>query len=170
MKNGYIHRFGKSTGGILNILLTPVCNIQSTAVDPQTGRYLSIILHDPQQLAQCSFAENAAVYREETDSPNGIPSVSHTLEFHTDRIDRESDRLIRELAEHSPCGLAAVITTQNHIRLVIGYSEKHGAERPLKLRKIAASTGQTHTDTGHEAISLFSRDTAKASLLDGSIG
>ena len=170
MKNGYKHRFEKTVGGILNILFTPADNIRNADIDPLTGRFRRISLADPEQLAECTFAENAAEYHEETDRSNGIPSVNHTLELHTDKIDRESDRLLRELADTSVCGLAAVVTTRNQTRLVIGYSPQHGAERPLRLLKISAETGRKHTDTGHEAIRLFSRDTARAGILDGDIG
>jgi hypothetical protein len=170
MNNGYTHRFGKTTGGIDSILLTPVCNIRHAAFDRLTGRCLRVDLHDPEKLFEHSFAENAAAYREETGRRNGVASVVHTLKFHTDRIDPESDALIRRLAEASHCGLAAVITTRNRIRLLVGYSESHGGERPLRLENISADSGKKHTDEGHEAISLISRDAAKACLIDGKIG
>ena len=170
MKYGYVHRFGKNTGGIRQVMLTPACNIKSSSIDPDTGHFLSIALHDPEKLAEYTFAENAVRYREEFDYPNGIPSVTHILEFKTDKIDEESDRLIRQLAALSCCGLAAVITTNNQTRLLVGYSEEHLAERPLKLSKIAADSGYKHTDPGHEAISLISRDTAKAGIFCGNIG
>lgn len=169
MNNGYCHRFGKNIGGIKNMILTPVCNIKSASTDPVSGHFFSIVLHDPAKLLECSFAENAIRYREETDNRNGIPSVTHTLEFHTDKIDRESDRFIRMLAHASHSGLAAVITTNNNIRLIVGYSEEHLAERPLRLQQISADSGSKHTDNGHEAFSLISRDTAKARILDGEI-
>lgn len=169
MNNGYTHRFGKNTGGIKQILLTPADNIASATVDPKTGRYRSLTLREPAKLAEYSFAEGAAQYREETGVRNGIPSVVHTLEFHTDRIDRESDSLLRYLNHASYTGLAAVVTTNNHTRLVVGYSEEHRAERPLRLSNVATASGKAHTDAGHEAVSLTCRDTAKARILDGSI-
>jgi len=170
MNNGYTHRFGKTVGGIKKIALTPVCNIKSTTSDPSSGCYSSILLHDQANLAECSFAENAAAYREETDIRNGIPFVVHSLEFHTDKIDQESDRLIRQIASASYCGLAAIITTNENIRLIVGYSDEHLAERPLRLEKIFSDSGKKHTDGGYEAISLISRDTAKARILTGTIG
>jgi len=169
MNNGYCHRFGKNIGGIKQILLTPVCNIKSASTDPVSGHFHSLLLHEPAKLAECSFAENAIRYREETDNRNGVPSIVHSLEFHTDKIDGESDRFIRMLVEASQSGLAAVITTQNNIRLVVGYSEEHGTERPLRLQQVIADTGNKPADNGHEAISLISRDTAKARILDGKI-
>lgn len=167
--NGYKHQFNKTIGGIKQILLTPVCNIREALPDPQSKNYSRITLHNPEKIAAYTFAEGAASYREETEVKNGIPSVLHILEFHTDKIDARSDRLIRELADASHCGLAAVVTTQNQARLLVGYSEEHRDEKPLRLEKCKASSGRIHTDPGHEAIRLTARDTAKARILTGEI-
>ena len=170
MNNGHTHRHEKNTGGIRRILITTADNIKTGCCDPDTGAYRSLSLHNPESIAEYPFAENAAAYREETDVRDGIPSVVHSLEFDTDKIDQASDRLIRQLTTHSYTGLVAVITTNNHVRLVVGYSEEHLAERPLRLEKITARAGKKHTETGHETVCLTSRDTAKARILDGNIG
>ncbi|MDR0954536.1 MAG: hypothetical protein LBM20_04045 [Rikenellaceae bacterium] len=170
MKNGYTHHFGKTTGGIKTIALTPVENINSVAIDHQTGAYLSVTLKELTQWVECSLAEEAAEYREEHTLRNGIAVVVHTLEFQTDKMDRESDSLLRQLAEASPGGLAAVVTTNDNVSLLVGYSPEHGAERPLRLEKVAGRSGKKYADPSREAISLVSRDTAKARILNGSIG
>ena len=160
MKNGYIHRHEKTTGGIRLIELTPADNV---AAD-------DFSLHDPSLLWPVTFAEGAGRYIEDVNYQDGIPIVSHTLEFHTDKIDRESDRMLRSLAACSLRGLVALVTTNNNVRLLVGYSEAHGSERPLRLEKVEADTGKIHTDAGTEVIRLCCRDTAKAALLDGGVG
>ena len=153
---GYAHRHEKTIDGI--------GRIQFTAADNIAG--LPLTLHDPSLLWPVTFAEGAGRYIEDVNYQDGIPIVSHTLEFHTDKIDRESDSLLRQLAACSLRGLAAVVTTNNNVRLLVGYSEAHGSERPLRLEKVEADTGKIHTDAGTEVICLCCRDTARATVLD----
>jgi len=167
MINGYIHQFGKTCGGVKNLLLTPACNLKSLSWHNRNDYYYAIHFHDSRKLVSCTFSEDAVAYNEQSLCRHGILSVTHTLEFHTDKIDRKSGEFIRELLDNSCCGLAAVITTNNNIRLVIGYSEEHGAERPLRLEKISADTGKAYSDTGHEVIRLCCRDTTKARIFEG---
>ncbi len=156
MDTGYTHRHQKTVGGICRIEFTPADNV--LAADGT--------LREPSLVWPCIFAEGAARYREETTIAGGIPTVAHTIEFHTDKIDRDSDNLIRSLAALSLRGLAAVVTTQNHARLLVGWSEAHGPERPLRLEQAVADTGKNHTDAAHEAVRLICRDTVRATVLD----
>ncbi len=153
---GYTHHHQKTVGGICRIEFTPADNL--LAADGT--------LREPSLVWPCTFAEGAAHYREQTTIAGGIPTVVHTLEFHTDKIDRASESLIRSLTACSFRGLAAVVTTRNHVRLLVGWSEAHGPERPLRLEQAVADTGKIHTDDAHEAVRLCSRDTAQATVLD----
>lgn len=165
MKNGYTHRFGKSCGGVQHLLLSPACNIHHLEMIPSNGTAV-LKVHDPENIYSCVFAENGASYSEQIDNSGGIPSVYHRLEFHTDKIDRRSDTFIRMLTAASCCGWVAVITTCYPNRLIVGYSELHRAERPLRVETISADTGRGPANSGGEVIRLSSRDTVKASPID----
>lgn len=152
----YVHSHQKSVGGVEWVGFTPADNVAG----------LPLSLHDPRLVWQVRFAEGAARYREQTEAVGGVPTVVHTLEFYTDRIDRRSDGLLRRLSALSPRGLAAVVTTATGVRLLVGFSQEHGAERPLRLEQVSADTGRLPADRGGELVCLCSRDTAKAAVLE----
>lgn len=168
--NGYTHRCGKVLGGIKGIMLTEKCNIGEIRFDPATDSYTSISFVDQEKLSCCTLRESEARYSENIRSENGILSVTHVLEFSTDKMDNDSRNLLHEIAAASLCGIVAVVTTRNNDNFLVGYSEEHRDQRPMYLSASTAQSGNAHTDACGETLTLQSCDTAKARLFSGNIG
>jgi hypothetical protein len=166
MKTGYTHRCGKVLGGIGSVLLTEKSNLRKPSLDPVTDTYNAVGFSDPRKTALCTFAEGAGSYREELQAEVGIVCVDHILEFSTDRLDDESNALVRSLIDASPGGVVALVTTRNGVQLLVGYSEENRDERPLRLTRSAASSGRKPTDAAGETVVLRSKDCAKARIVN----
>lgn len=84
-------------------------------------------------------------------------------------MDADSRRSVCELAENSPSGIVAVITTSNNVSYLVGVSRKFGMERPLRLASASGASGKRLSDTTGESIALVGSDTSKAVVFTGEI-
>jgi hypothetical protein len=158
MKNEKTSRCGKVLAGIESILLTEKSNLRPPALDPKSGNWQSVTFADPRRVVRCAFAGGGVSYREELQAPGGIASVDHLLEFSADRMDPCPHARLGELVEASHDGLVAILVTRNGSRLLVGYSEEHRDERPLRVVRAA------------ETVVLRSRDTAGALSVNYELG
>ncbi len=159
---------GKTVSGVRSAALIERCRIREVVADPVSGLYREIRTDGDAAWAVCTFGEGRAVYTETLGIENGIPCVTHTLEFQTGRMDARSRELIAATTAASLCGIVAVVTAAEGHSFVVGYSEELGDERPLRLVSATGTTGKKPADLSGETVTLRSCDTSKARLYDGS--
>ena len=162
---GYKRSCGKRSGGIRSIALVEADKIQSVTKAPDGERFSAVELNDGASFVGYRFEEDQALYEETVSYDSGSLMVTHSLSMALGRMDAASRQAVEELIEASPCGIVAVVVTNNGDALLVGYSEKFGTERALHLDRSIGTTGRKLSDSTSESIVLVSTDTGKAGLL-----
>lgn len=166
---GYRRACGKRSGGIRSIALVGADAVTGAGFDRNTGTYTDISLRGNAKFSLYHFKEDEARYNEALVATAGPMLVQHKLEFTLGKIDRESSGAAEELCRASADGIIAIVTTNNGVSLLVGYSEKFGTEYPLRMDKCSADSGRKITDAGIHQITLSSKDTANAKVYSGEI-
>lgn len=163
---GYKRASGKRSGGICKISMIAANQITGAEID-ESGVCTALILAEEAAFQHYQFDEDQALYTETVACGKGALSVTHVLSFVLGRLDDASRKAVEELAEVSPDGVVAVVTTNNGVSLLVGYSERFGIERALKLEKSVGTTGEKLSDAGAEQVVLSCTDIAKALVYSG---
>lgn len=165
---GYRRSCGKRSGGIRSIWLAAASSVESAEYDYTTDSYVMVALTGDVEFVRYHFKEDEAAYREDV-SYDGSGIVTHTLSFLIERMDSNSTDAVMEFLNASSGGIVAVVETANGVSMLVGYSEKFGTERALKLRSAIGTTGRKLCDVTAESITLESTDTCKSRPFTGSI-
>ena len=159
---GYSRSGGRRSGGIRSVALARADAVRAVEYDAGDDSFSEIDLLPGEKFSLYNFKEDEASYSETLSCSGGVVSVTHELTFMLEKMDEVSRMAVEELCEASYDGLIAVVTTNSDVSLMVGYSRKFGAERPLKVSRSAAVTGRGPADVTGETLSLVSTDGSKS--------
>ena len=166
---GYRRACGKRNGGMRSIAIVQASAVAGVDYDADADCYTGVRLETGAAFAVYHFREDGADFTEKVAS-NGVDVlVTHTLSFALERMDRVSARAVREFCTSTPDGFVAIVTTNNDVSVLAGYSERFGLEYPLRLQRAAAGSGMKLTDVSAETVALASTDTEKAKAYAGEL-
>ncbi len=160
--SGYRRACGKRNGGIRSLALVQAEAVAEAEYDVDAGCWARLTLSQGKEFAEYHFKEDEAVFTETVTANAAGVLVTHTLSFVLERMDTASARAVRELCTSTPNGLVAIVTTNNDVSVVVGYSRKFGAGYPLRVQRAAAASGRKLADTSAETVVLVSVDIDKA--------
>lgn len=159
---GYRRACGKRNGGIRSLALVQAEAVQAADYDHDEGAWAGLTLETGKEFAVYHFKEDEAAFTETAVANAAGVLVTHTLSFTLERMDTDSARAVRELCNDAPNGLVAIVTTNNDVSVLAGYSRRFGPGYPLRVQRADAVSGRKLTDTSMETVVLVSVDTDKA--------
>ena len=141
----------------------PVGGIRAVAVIPSLG---AAATGSPAEVAAAAvgvpLAEGRSQYEERVEADAGAVRVEHRLTIAMP-ADYARQLLTEELCRRwTEQGTAAVVETESGERLVVGWSERMGAEQPLRLVSAEFGSGLTPQSVPVAILTLRSADTAPA--------
>lgn len=160
--NGYQRSSGKRSGGLRSISLIESDDMLNAVYDREKSIYSQIVLKEECGLKTYEFREGEAFFSEETETVDGTIRVRHEITFSLERPDKDSANAMDEIINASANGIIAVVTTNNGVSFLVGYSEKFGTEQPLRIKNSHMTTGRQFQDITVETITLVSEDCTKA--------
>lgn len=155
-------------GGIDYIALIDAAELISARYDHATDAYSDLLVEHGTGFVKYAFAEDQAQYSELVAGNVGKPVVRHELRFTIAGMNDATRRAVEQLA-NAKDGLAALVHGRQGEILLVGWSEKFGARRPLRLDRAAGISQQEPDQTPAEAIILTASDTEKAKNFTGEI-
>lgn len=150
---------GGRRGGVRRLWLARAADVETVAVNGSGAVDLS--LREGAGFAAYEFAEDTACYTEKWVAERGVSKVVHELSFVLPCIDHSSGSRVAELSS-GVSGVVAIIETEEGVRLLAGYSEGFGIERPLRFAGCSSLTGQSPADVPQRTVILRSEDTSAA--------
>ncbi len=160
--SGYRRACGKRNGGIRSLALVQAEAVVDAEYDVDAGCWAGLTLSPGTEFTEYHFKEDEAAFTETVASNAAGVLVTHTLSFTLERMDTASAHAVRELCSSAPNGLVAVVTSNNDVSVIVGYSRRFGAAYPLRVQRAAAASGRKLADTSAETVVLVSVDTDKA--------
>lgn len=155
--NDYVKKCSRHNGGIRHLRLAAANDIAS--IELSAGQVTNIVFKQRARFAEYDFCEGTGELREEIDDYYSF-KVKHTLSFSLNNLDTASLTAIEQLKVHSCDGIVALVTTNSGETLLVGYSVDFATERPLRLQKMVAESGQDLGDASLCNITLYGEDTA----------
>ncbi len=150
----------KPVGGIEAVRLIPIGDLESVQI--VRGCCTGITLRTGGQSIEWPILEDRSSYREETLCENGVPRIRHTLQLVCDPEELRSQTGARQLARLADEGVAARIETAGGTTLLAGWSERFGAEQPLRLQGQSLDTGDKPLARPQLQLTFTSEDTSPA--------
>lgn len=166
---GYRRACGKRNGGIRSLALVQAEAVTAADYDVDAGCYTGITLAGGKAFAVYHFKEDEAAFTETAVTNAAGALVTHRLSFTLERMDEASATAVQELCKSAPNGLIAIVTSNNDVSVLAGYSERFGAAYPLRVQSAAAASGRKLTDVSVETVVLASSDVDKARPYTGPV-
>lgn len=126
--------------------------------------YNTLMFDDVEAVMECSLMEDASIYEERISFDEGVAAVQHTLTLVADRNGAAAWLEQEFLHDGSDKGLCAVVTLNDGRQLLVGYSERFGAEQPLHIAEIVSTCGRSLADLPTITLTLTSFDTTASAL------
>lgn len=155
----------KPVGGVRSVVLTATDNVAEALFAASGTLCTSLNFVDEGALMECELLEESSCFEEKLSSESGVVSVAHNLVLVAERNVAEEWLAPEFRTESLKRGLCAVVTLNNGCRLLVGYSERFGAQQPLRVVSIKSSSGTRRTDPPTVTLTLENFDTSIASVI-----
>jgi hypothetical protein len=156
-----------NTGGLSRIWLTDVDNVSSFTLSG--GEYTAATMVSSAVFYLFEFEQDTAAMRNNASRENYSTVVSHELEFYLTKLNTTQRNALQDIIDSSTCGMIAIAETANTEKWVLGYSENHTVNRPLKLQSIESTTGAAFTDANGSTVILAGSDTEMPRVFTGTV-
>lgn len=163
--SGFRNRQSKTTAGVKKIELIEANQIAEVEIDYSSGSCRSVELKAGGKFVSYCFKEDRATYCEKVTNRRSNPLVVHTLSMLLERVDALSVGALRELVEASKSGLVGIVTLRGGEQLLVGYSDRMGAEQPLRVKEAETISGAEPIERSGVEIVLESVDCESAMIV-----
>ena len=109
---------------------------------------------------ELSIVEDSGLYTEVFNLCEGVGSVEHTLKFSLDWREGSTEVVAGLIAESA--GLVALVELADRRKLLVGWSQKFGGERPLRVTQMKVNSGSLREQQPVVEVTLQSVDTDTA--------
>jgi hypothetical protein len=92
------------------------------------------------------FEENTCRWDENYEAEKGVGGYTNEIEFQIAGLSLAARDFIEKLVNSSPCGLIFIIEDNNGVKWVVGYTDRHGNEKPMKVVSASGRTGMVMTE------------------------
>lgn len=160
---------GGRRGGVRRLWLVPADGVMAVDMSADGTGCTGISLREGTRWAEYQFREGDAAYEERTVLAGTIPGIIHEISFALPRLDYVSSCAVTELLSGNAGGFVGLLVTGGGDAIVLGWSEKFGFERPLRMGAAVSSTGKSTADTALRRVVLKNEDTSPAIVYTGSL-
>lgn len=159
------------SGGVSSLYLAKVTDVDEftlgTLLDAK--KFTAVTMLGDAVFAKYEFYKDTVEFKESTSRENGSTKVTKSLEFMLPKMSQETRDVVEEIAAASNCGLIAIVVDNNGAKWVVGYTVKHGKDKPLELATAEGTTGKALSDANGETIILTVDDTEKSRTFTGTV-
>lgn len=139
----YTNPCSGNSGGNVALYLATAADVTSFTLGSGVSSYNTVTMPTGKKFVAFDFEEENCTFRINGEGAKGATKWTHEIEFDMGKLSLEARLAAMDLADNSPCGLIAIIKDANDIMWVVGYDEKDGKNRPLR---VATATGDSKTD------------------------
>lgn len=166
---GFVRACGENVGGGLRLYLIEAADAGAFTLGVGS-EYASTTPNATAVYKEYEFKEDTLNFEETVQTENGVTSVNKTVTFYVDKMDQLSRDMVEEIKAASLCGLVAIIEDNNNEFWVVGYSERFGVRRPLRLADGTVSQlGTALTDQNGRTIVLACQDAEHSRTFTGTV-
>lgn len=157
------------SGGIVSLWLANAADVTSFTLNASTGEYTAVTMASGKVFYKFDFKQDSGQWKDAGKSNNGAFSVEHMIETAWEGHSQTERNRAQDVANASTCGMIAIVLDGNGTKWVIGYNEKFGKERPLKLDTQDVDTGKAFTDPSGSVVVIKSTDNEYSRTFTGSV-
>lgn len=140
--------------GIKTVYAADVNDITSFTKTTAADAYATITLKSTGVWRSYQFEENEGELTEVMSGQSGAFQWAQTLEFRVGGLSKTSQKMKKDFADASGCGMVLVVETMAGIKWVVGYSETGGFVFPAKLTEDNTTTGKALTDNSGSTLKI----------------
>lgn len=152
----------KPVGGVRSVRLCSAKNIQYVDFGSDATCYRKLEFCDEDEVMSCQLCEEASSLEEILSFDGGRVAVQHTLILVAERNQSAVWLEAAFCREAMQDGLCAEVELNDGRRLLVGYSERFGAQQSLRIKEIRSLSGRTLLESPTIAMTLESYDTSAA--------
>jgi len=157
------------SGGIVSMWLANASDVSSFTLNASTGEYSAVTMESGKVFYKFDFKQDSGQWKDDGKSTNGAFSVEHMVETAWEGHSQTERNRAQDIANASTCGMIGIILDGNGAKWVLGYNEKFGKERPLKLDTQSVDTGKAFTDANGSVVVLKSMDNEYSRTFTGTV-
>lgn len=144
---GYTQACGAHSAGINTVYLCKKSDITSMTLASSQDYYDTITMASSNVFTSYEFDTDSAELRITPVYENGAQKHTIELEMNLGKFTKEARTSFQELMDESDCGMVAIVVDSNDNKIVLGYSEAHAKNRPLRATNGGGiNTGKALTD------------------------
>lgn len=165
---GYVRVQERPAGGLAEVWLVSVNDVEGCVYDGSADAYISVILRSGAVFHRYEFAEDRASYRQwmHGEAPHG--KVVHELSLSLARADAVSSAAISEIMGEE-CGAVAVVRNSYGESLLAGWSPEFEQEFPLKPSSLVWDTCSRYGEDSLCTITLRAVDVSFSKPFTGDV-
>lgn len=146
------HTPGNSRLGLFDIKEVATCAITA-------GELTELTLNDAADIVEIDIdRDNLVVNSEGVGTKGGVNYVTQSVEFSIAKVNTDAIKTINSLADHSACGLGAIVYTNNKVWLVAGMNINADGDAAEGIHGmfLASANGSTGSDQTAEDGDMYS--------------
>lgn len=155
---GFTRVCAARSGGLIRIYLANEADVDSFTLNATTGEYTAVTMASGKVFYKFDFKQDSGERRYTGAMNDGAFSVEHFIEMYIEDLTQDSRNKMQDIADASACGMIAIVEDANARKWVVGYNEKFGKERPLKLETDEGASGKAFTDPNGDTVIMKSVD------------
>ena len=155
--SAYTNPCSANSGGAVELYFAIAADVTSFTLGTGAQTYDTCTLATGKVWAKYDFEEETASFKPTLEAVKGASKWTHIVEADLGKISDTSRTSIMALADNSPCGLICLFKDSNDQVWVIGYDEKDGKNRPLRVESM---NGDTKTDLLEPSETVLTLSTA----------
>jgi len=134
------------SGGMPKLYLIPEADLNSMAKASTGTSYATITLGSGKKWFAIDFEEDTAHWNETVEGERGLYKVTEEIEIFLAGLGVTQRDYLEDLLESSPCGMVGVVQDGCGVNWVVGYTDRFGKTRPLKVVSINTTTAKEFND------------------------
>lgn len=156
------------SGGLITLYLANAADVASFTV-AASGEYTAVTMESGKVFYKFEFKQDSGERKESGKMTNGAFSVDHSIEIFIENLTQNIRNRMQDVADASSCGMVAIVLDANKLMWTVGYNEKFGKERPLKLESNEGASGKAFTDPNGQTVILKSMDNEHDRTFTGTV-
>lgn len=149
---GYARVCGPKSGGIN--LLYAITMAELTSFTAGTSDWSAVTTVSSAPFKKYEFKQDECELKVMTKIENGSAMTEVLLEFHIEKMSKESSLSIDDLASNADCGICYIAVDNNGNNWVVGYSSAHLKERPARFLSSEGTTGKLLSDKNGDTVTV----------------
>lgn len=139
----YVNPCSANSGGMVLLYLASAADVTSFTLASGKAYYDTATMATGKKFVAFDFEEEACSFKPVAEGAKGATKWTHSIEFDMGKLSEEARTAVMALIDNSPCGMVGIFKDANDVIWVVGYDEKDGKKRPLRLE---SATGDSKTD------------------------